>query len=158
MTEAHVKERLLPYLEDDLPEDEARLIESHLSICQVCAEELAFLRRIRGFIERRSEVPSPGLWDGIDERIRAEKVLDLWGHFEWAGKRLVPFLAAAAVLLMAVLSGLNSDEPNVTLEDYLKAQLNLGELESVVLNGAELSRDDILLLTDSVAEPSSDSR
>ena len=156
MNNAHVKERLAAYLEYDLLEEEARQIEDHLSICQSCSEELAYLQRIQAIIKRRSQVPSPGLWDGVAACIRAEKTVTLWGHFEWAGKRLVPFLAAAAVFLVALLGSLNGDDPNVTLEDYFNAQWDTGELE--VLNKTDLSRDDILLLTGSVAEPSPQSR
>jgi anti-sigma factor RsiW len=156
MNETHVKERLLPYLDDNLTEGEVRQIEAHLALCTDCGEELAYLRRIQDAVKCRFKDPSPGLWDGVAERIRAEKVILFWGHFEWAGVRLVPFLAAAAVLLLAVMGSLNGDDPTVTLEDYLKAQWE--GPEELVLNDTELSRDDILLLTGSVAEPSSQPR
>ena len=156
MNATHVKERLLLYLDDSLTEGEVRQIEAHLALCAACGEELAYLRRIRDAVTYRSEDPSPGLWDGVAERIRAEKAIPFWGHFEWAGVRLVPFLAAAAVLLLAVLGSFNGDAPPAMLEDYLKAQWE--GPEELVLNDTELSRDDILLLTGSVVEPSSQPR
>ena len=152
MSEAHVKEGLPLYLDDGLPAEEMRRVEVHLFTCRACREELACLRRIQRLLKARSE-DSPGLWDAISERIGNGGPQSIWSQFEWVGKRMVPVLAAAAVLMLAVLGSLNGDDLTVMLEDYLKAQWDPGQPESIVLSETDFSRDDILRLTDS-ARPS----
>ena len=136
MNHDHVKEQLLLYLDNDLPEDEKRRIEAHLSTCSTCREELAYLKRIPHALKRMPQT-SPGLWDAIETRIQGESQ-SIWTQLEWAGKRLVPLLAAAAVLMLAVLSSINGEDPNATLEDYFQAQ------EGVILSEIELSPDTVL--------------
>ena len=141
----HVKEQLLLYLGNDLPEDEKRRIEVHLSTCPTCREELAYLKCIPHALKRMPQTTSPGLWGAIETRIQGESQ-PIWTQLEWAGKRLIPFLAAAAVLMLAVLSSINGEDPNATLEDYFQAQ------EGVILSEIELSPDTVLDLETSEAE------
>ena len=145
MNHDHVKEQLLLYLDNDLPEDEKRRIEAHLSTCPTCREELAYLTRIPHALKRMPQAISPGLWGAIETRI-LEEPQSIWTQLEWAGKRLVPLLAAAAVLMLAVLSSINGEDPNATLEDYFQAQ------ESVILSEIELSPDTVLGLEAEASE------
>ena len=152
MSETCVKDDLLQYLDHNLPQADVVRLEAHLADCSECRKELDCLERTRALIQKRSEVPVPSLWDGVHARIREEKVLSIWPHLEWAGKRLVP-LCAAAALLVAVLGDLNGEDPTVTLEDVLRSQW-LGESPvTVVLDDADISRDDILMLIDTVSDP-----
>lgn len=145
MNNGHVTAYLPDYMEDNLPESERRRIEAHLESCAPCREELAYLQGIRNFLAGRPESPSPGLWAGVAERIALEETPGLWKQFEWVGKRLVPLMAAAAVLILAIFGGLNGTDPDPTLEEYLKAQWEGPEV--VMLSDAELSQDDVFYLT-----------
>ena len=141
----HVKEQLLLYLDNDLPEDEKLRIEIHLSTCPTCREELAYLKCIPHALKRMPQTTSPSLWGAIESRIQGGSQT-IWTQLEWAGKRLIPLLAAAAVLMLSVLSSFNGEDPDATLEDYFRAQ------ESVILSDIELSPDTVLGLEASEAE------
>ena len=170
MKSPHVKDHLFRYLESDLPEQEKRRVEDHLGTCRDCRKELAYVKHIQDLIRRRSE-PNLSLWNGIEARILdaapglwngvEARILDaqgLWAQLEWASKRLLPLFAAAAVVLLAVLSNLNGGETLVTLEDYLASQWDNEALEGVALSEADLSRNDVLLLTTSTVEAPPETR
>ncbi len=153
MNGTHVEDLLPAYLDDGLSEIETRQVEDHLPHCRCCREELAYLRRTQRLIGSRPEEPAPDLWEGLAERIQKERALPLWGPFEWAGRRLVPLLAAAAVILFFVLPTPNGSDVRVTIEDFLEAQWDPQGVEVVALSERELSRDDILFLLGSGIEP-----
>ena len=141
MTEAEYRSRLPDYLEGNLTEDEQNEMESHLTECSSCAEELNFLKRIPDAIARKPGLSSPGLWREIENQIVAEDA-GIWSQFEWAGRRLVPILAATAVMIAVWSSvGING---STSLEDYLRNEL--GESEMALLSNDDLSADDAVYL------------
>ncbi len=152
MSATCVSDDLLQYVDGNLPEAEVERVTAHLAVCSDCRNELDCLQRTRALVQRRSEVPSPSLWDGVHARIEEEKVLSLWPHLEWAAKRLVPVCAAAA-LLVAVLGDLNGEDATVTLEDVLRSQWGDESPVAVFLDDTDISRDDILMLIDTVSDP-----
>ena len=157
MSETCVKDDLLRYLDGNLSGTDVDRVKVHLTGCPDCRNELDCLERTRVLVQQRSEVPTPSLWDGVHARIQEEKVLSIWAHLEWAGKRLVPVCAAAA-LLVAVLGDLNGEDPAVTLEDVLRSQWGGESPVTLVLDDADISRDDILMLIDTVSDPAPQSR
>ena len=138
MTDSEVKALLPDYLESNLPAEKMRAVESHLEVSTDCREELDYLKRIQRLLAARPESAPPGLWRGIARRIVLEDVEGPWKEFEWVGKRFLPVLAAA-VLLLAVFGNLATEAPALTLEDYLNAQWD--EQEAEMLSDAELSGD-----------------
>lgn len=136
MTDSEVKNLLPAYLESALPVEQMREVEARLAVSAACREELEYLRRIQRLIAARPESAPPGLWRSIAGRIVVEDVAEPWKQFEWVGKRFLPFLAAA-VLLLAVIGNLTTEAPALTLEDYLNAQWD--EQEAEMLTDAELS-------------------
>ena len=152
MKETHVNDLLPAYVDENLSEVEMRRIEDHLPHCQSCREELAYLERIQQLIGSRPEEPAPDLWEGLEERIQKERTLPIWDQFEWAGRRLVPLLAAAAVILFVLLPAPNGSDAQVTVEDFLEAQWDPQGLEIMALSEDEFSRDDILFLSGSAIE------
>ena len=163
MNSPHVKELLFRYVDDDLPEDLRQQVEAHLASCKPCTDELAYVSRIQALIGRRSEAP-PGLWQGVAARIQRDEAANLWRQFEWAGKRLVPIFAAAAVVLLAVIGSLNGPDPgettgeapnatpDATVESYLAAQWESDALEGLVLSDSQLSRNEVFILAASAAQ------
>ncbi|MCE2440224.1 MAG: zf-HC2 domain-containing protein [Candidatus Latescibacteria bacterium] len=136
MTDSEVKTLLPDYLESSLPAEQVRVVEAHLAVSSECREELDYLRRIQRLLAARPESAPPGLWHSIARRIGVEEAVEPWKQFEWVGKRFLPVLAAA-VLLLAVLGNLSTEAPALTLEDYLNAQWD--EQEAEMLTDAELS-------------------
>lgn len=147
MNESHVVGDLSGYLDGVLADEDVRRVEAHLSECEACRQEWVYLRHVQGLLKRRSEIPSPGLWSGVAARILAQNGTGFWGQFEWVGKRLVPVLAAAAAVVLAVFGSFYGDEAGVTVEEVLLAEWSSGEAEGLVLYDVNVSRDDILFLT-----------
>jgi anti-sigma factor RsiW len=151
MTSQHVVDKLSHYLDGDLSGQELDRVDSHLRTCRQCAKELDYLRRIQSLLAARPSARSPGLWDGIAPQLATETSPSGWGQFEWVGKRLMPLLAAAAVLAVAFLGGLNGNGVAVTLEDYLKSSWTDESADALMVSDAEISKEDVLVLATSVS-------
>ena len=138
MRDSDVKVLLPDYLESNLPAELMREVEAHLAVSAACRDELDYLKRLQRLLAGRPESASPGLWRSIARQIAVEDIAEPWRQFEWVGKRLLPGLAAA-VLLLAILGNLATEAPALTLEDYLNAQWD--EQETEMLTDAELTGD-----------------
>lgn len=143
MKDSDVRSLLPDYLESNLPAEQMREVEAHLAVSAACRDELEYLRRLQHLMASRPESAPPGLWGSIVRHIVVEDVVEPWQQFEWVGKRFLPVLAAA-VLLLAVLGNLTTEAPALTLEDYLNAQWD--EQEAEMLTDAELSGDVLKVL------------
>ena len=143
MKDSEVKSLLPDYLESNLPAEQVREVEAHLAVSAACRDELDYLRHTQRLLSARPQSPPPGLWQSIARHIDLEDVAEPWQQFEWVGKRFLPVLAAA-VLLLAVLGNLTTEAPALTLEDYLNAQWD--EQEAEMLGDAELSGDVLTVL------------
>ena len=95
-------------------------------------------------IAARPRVASPDLWGGIHARIDREGPDNVLGQFEWLGKRLVPLLAAAAVVVFTIFGNTDTTDAELTLEDYLRTDWEGSEV--AMLTNAEMSQDEVLYL------------
>lgn len=136
MNHKAIKEQLLLYLDNNLPEEKKRLVDVHLSTCLICRDELIYLKHIQDFTKKFPRVTSPNIWDEIETHIQENH--SIWTQLEWVGKRLVPLLAAAAVLLLSVMHITNHGDPIASLERYFLAQ------ESIFLSEIEFSPHTVL--------------
>lgn len=141
MTDSEVRNLLPAYMESDLTPEQMREVEAHLAVSSECREELDYLKRIQRLIAGSPESAAPGLWRSIARQIVVADVAEPWKQFEWVGKRFLPIVAAAVVLL-AVLGNLSGEAPAFTLEDYMKVQW--ADADVAMLSPNEPSRDDIL--------------
>ena len=105
LTSEHVDALLSAYFEGDLGDDERRAVDAHLRGCLRCTKIVRDVEAIRRDAANLPELtPSRDLWAGIAERIDTP-VIDLPSRASPAPVRRTWHLAAAAVLLMAVSSG-----------------------------------------------------
>lgn len=146
MRTPHVHDRLGEYLDGDLSGQELQEVEAHLNGCARCARELAYLRQVRSLLAARPPARSPGLWRQVAPRIAASGLPGAWGQFEWVGKRLMPLLAAAAVLAAAFLGRTNGNGTAASLESYLKSAFAGESADSLIVSESEISRGDVLYL------------
>ena len=64
---------LADYSVNGLDDETHRRLEVHLSVCSHCTYELELLWRVVSFVESATpKSPPPGLWEGIEARIRQD--------------------------------------------------------------------------------------
>ena len=114
------RDKLLLYVDGNLSAEQAREIEARISEDAEFRAEYDLLRHVQRRLSQRPMEPSPSLWDGVQAQIREES---LWNSLVWAGKRLVPLAAAAAVIFMVLIDN-GSTEAN-TVSDYLDSQTEM---------------------------------
>lgn len=136
-------DKLLHYLDGNLSPEDTQALEAKLAQDPELRQELDLHKAIQAQIKKRLAEPSPGLWAGIEAQLESEVPEVIWPHLVWASKRLIPLMAAAAIILMTVLSNTSSTEATTetTLNDYLTTQTDL------VLS--EISATDVVPYTES---------
>src|SRR5438034_8744407 len=101
-------DRLSEYLDGDLKDDERYAVESHLAGCPQCSATLEELKQV---IDRaRAAGPRPphaDLWPGIAERVHVKRgrIAPFRARDARRFSFTLPQLAAAAVVLIAIASG-----------------------------------------------------
>lgn len=101
----HVDSVLSAWFEGDLGDEERRAVDTHLRECLRCASLVRDIENIRLDATKLPELaPSRDLWEGVAARIEAP-VIELKPRQAPAPARRNWQLAAAAVVLMAVSSG-----------------------------------------------------
>ena len=114
------RDKLLLYVDGNLSAEDRREIEARIAEDAEFRAEYDLLRHVQRRLSKRPMASSPGLWDGIQEQIQEESI---WNSLVWAGKRLVPLAAAAAVIFMVLIDN-GSTEAN-TVSDYFDSQTEM---------------------------------
>lgn len=114
------RDKLLLYVDGNLSAEHAREIEARIAEDAEFRAEYDLLRHVQRRLSQRLMEPSPGLWDGVRAQIREESI---WNSLVWAGKRLVPLAAAAAVIFMVLID--NGDTEANTVSDYFDSQTEM---------------------------------
>lgn len=125
------RDKLLRYIDDNLPEKEKRELEVQIQENESLRDEYYILRHAQKQIHQRPMERSPGLWAGIEAQIQQET---LWDSLVWAGKRLIPLTAAAAIILMAFMGNTETEANTTTVADYFDSQTDLVLSEIVADN------------------------
>jgi anti-sigma factor RsiW len=106
MMHTRIQEKLLLYLDGNLPEGEMQRIREHLSTCSVCSKQYEVLALLWRSENRLVKVkPSPFLWTRLQARIKEYEQTPI---FVWDLKRILqgitlrPFPALAIIAAVAV--------------------------------------------------------
>ena len=114
------RDKLLRYVDGNLSAEQASEIEARIAEDAEFRAEYDLLRHVQRRLSQRPMESSPGLWDGVQAQIREESI---WSSLVWAGKRLVPLAAAAAVIFMVLID--NGDTEANTVSDYFNSQTEM---------------------------------
>jgi len=126
-----VQARMADYLEGDLSLAKRALFDAHLDSCELCAAELAEMRRtITALRSLPSPEPPPDLVDKVMRRIRAGEGKTSWlDHVggwlsELASPRIaIPATALAAAVAVALVTGdLQLDLPGIAAQQRSSQQ------------------------------------
>ena len=89
---SEIKEMLAGYIDDELTDEERRIVEEHIDICAECASELKEMKNIREVIRNMNTPRLPdAFWQGYWDRLynRLER------HIAWI------FISIGSILLLA---------------------------------------------------------
>ena len=114
------RDKLLHHIDSNLSAEQAREIEARIREDAELRAECDLLCHVQNRLRQRPAQPSPGLWEGVHAHIREES---LWRSLVWAGKRLVPLAAAAAVIFVVLID--NADTEANVVADYFDSQTEL---------------------------------
>jgi anti-sigma factor RsiW len=127
--------RLGPFLDAELPSQDARLIEAHVEECPGCRGELQALQALSASLEAVVAPPVPvGISDEIMRRVRGQQreLHGNWGIFEfWKPWPVAMRLSAAGVTAAACVIGLMlasaiSEQPSQTRSEMAWVELASG--------------------------------
>lgn len=116
MTHTDVQERLLLYLDGDLPEEQIQRMREHLSDCTKCARQRDLLAGTwLPEIKRSKLQPSPVLWTKLIERIEEYEHIPAFlrgakGALQTVMVRPIAIPAAIAALLLGMYLGTPPDQ------------------------------------------------
>jgi anti-sigma factor RsiW len=106
MMHTRIQEKLLLYVDGNLPAEQMQRIRAHLSVCSACAQQHDLLVSVWGSEIRREKLqPSPFLWTRIQAHIGE---YERTPAFVWGFKRVVreimlrPFAVPAAIAAIFV--------------------------------------------------------
>jgi anti-sigma factor RsiW len=144
------RKRLSCWIDEELPEREARVLEAHLASCGSCREVLTGFRLVRkAFTDRAQASPLLQFYSRVAARLESE-TLEAGEVSDW---RYLGRYAVAATLLIAIF-GLSlhwvdrqlARPANGIIARYLEAASGEDPPEIAVLYRAEVSREAILEL------------
>jgi hypothetical protein len=102
-----IKNQLLLYLDNELPEMQQLKVQQHLASCTDCSKRLKQLENIWRFSEDIEKVePSGSLWTGIAAKLSAREnhLAPLFDFWEKIINHAIP-IAATAIIFICVLVG-----------------------------------------------------
>jgi hypothetical protein len=136
MMHTRIQEKLLLYLDGNLPEGEMQRIREHLSTCSVCSKQYEVLALLWRSENRLVKVkPSPFLWTRLQARIKEYEQTPI---FVWDLKRILqgitlrpfPALAVIAAIIVGIYLGSPREsqryKPAQSVSQLVSAAVELG--------------------------------
>jgi len=142
------KEKLVEYIEGLLDESQKQTVSKHLKDCQTCQTEINELTNIQNrLINNSQEITQSNLENKVMDNIVREQNVMLKNKAAKANPALklrknimkspLVKLAAAAIIIIAVLIGLNPFEPGITLAQVIKPILNSRTIIFDMISGTD---------------------
>lgn len=127
-----------PFMDGELPEDQIRFIEHHLSICRICTAELHSLQTLKGLLHELDDVPvsmdyDRNFWKKVDQYEGKRLPVLFRGWFARRWRFGIAPLLATFILVIGVTLVRNTQ--NIPVNDtLLMEQLDLYQDYDVVNN------------------------
>ncbi len=114
MAHEDVRERLILYLDGDLPEGVAKEIAGHLSSCPECTRRRDLLQSVWEREEfRERPAPSPFLWTRLEARIREyENRSAVSKRLSWTARYVLLHPVSVAASIVALVVGIYLGTPS----------------------------------------------
>lgn len=146
MNHSRMVEMLSSYVDGELYGEERSLVEHHIQICPECERRVAELGVITQGVRSVASVSLPASF--ASDVLRAIRLSadesKGWIPAEFMARKVLVGLSLV-VLLAFGFTSLSKSDPPVTDERYLRGESSDSTESQILLNGGEISRDDVLL-------------
>ncbi len=141
-----IKTLIIEYIDGALNDEEARMVDAHLSSCEVCRAELAAVKSMLFKLDRfEMEEPSGNLKRNFrnmidsyslgmnDKKIPWHEAVGNWLESWWPKRPVVQFMTTVAVLIIGLITGLNINEKAASNNEIVQLQTNMNQLNKAVM-------------------------
>ena len=118
MSCTRMENRIVPYVDGRMKENERAQVEKHLAACPACRLRVNEFRAVTGLLDELPQIEPSAAFDArVHARVAAEPVKQSWWAWFTPSPRVA--FAASLLLLATVWIGMhsNSNQPAVTQED-----------------------------------------
>lgn len=146
MKHSRLFQMLSSFVDGELDKKEKSLIENHIQKCPECERRVAELGVITQGVRSAASVSLPASFasDVLRTiRLSADESKG-WILAEFMARRVLVGLSLV-VLLAFGFTSLTKTDPPVTVERYLRGETSDSSESQILMNGGEISRDDVLL-------------
>jgi predicted anti-sigma-YlaC factor YlaD len=137
---------LSSFVDGELYGEERSLVEHHIQKCPECERRVAELEVITQGVRSAASVSLPASF--ASDVLRAIRLSTDeskgWILAEFMARRVLVGLSLV-VLLAFGFTSLSKSDPPVTVERYLKGETSDSSESQILMNGGEISQDDVLL-------------
>ena len=146
MNHSKLFQMLSSYVDGELDGEEMSLMENHIQKCPECGRRVAELAAIAQDVRSVASVSLPSSFasDVLRSiRLSADESKG-WVNAEFMARRILVGLSLV-VLLAFGFTSLSKTDPPVTAEHYLRGETSDSAESQILMNGGDISRDDVLL-------------
>ncbi len=146
MNHSHLFQMLSSYVDRELDGEERLLMEDHIQKCPECKRRVVEMAALTQDVRSVASMSLPASFaaDVLRViRVNADESKG-WILAEFMARRILVGLSLV-VLLAFGFTSLTTAEPPVTVERYLRGETSDSSESQILMNGGEISRDDVLL-------------
>jgi anti-sigma factor RsiW len=108
MSCGEIKQKLSAFQDGQLPEDESRIIQDHLSFCESCSSELQELQDVYGLLSHVETIEAaPYFWTKLSRQMKPSTAKkSVWESIVTPAPKFAVPIAATLVFIFALLVGI----------------------------------------------------